>query len=67
MACTLVKDVVFGEDTASLRAHNPATNWSIIHSFVLNLLRRNGYHAISQAFRLLRHDLDALFHLLTTN
>lgn len=62
-----VKDVVFREDDAPFPAHNPATNWSIVRSFVLNLLHQHGYQAISQALRLLRHDLDALFHLLTMN
>lgn len=62
-----VKDVVFGEDSAPFRAYNAATNWSTVRHFNLNLLRRHGYQAISQALRLLRHDLDALFSLLTTN
>lgn len=56
-----VKDVVFGEDSAPFRADNAATNWSTVGNC------RHGYRAISQALRLLRHDLDALFSLLTTN
>ncbi len=62
-----VKDVVFGEDGAPFSAYNAATNWSTIRSFDLNLLRRCGYHAISRSLRLFRHDLDALFPLLTMN
>ncbi|NJL23352.1 MAG: transposase [Leptolyngbyaceae cyanobacterium SM1_3_5] len=62
-----VKDVVFGEDGDRFAADNAATNWSTIRSFDLNLLRRRGDRAISHTLRLLRHDLDALFPLLTTN
>jgi len=62
-----VKDVVFGEDAAPFAAHNPATNWSIARNFALNLLRRHGYRGITQALRFVRHDLDALFPLLTMN
>lgn len=62
-----VKDVVLGEDAAPFSSPNAATNWSIIRSFNLNLLRRRGYHSITKALRLLRHDLDQLFHLVTMN
>lgn len=62
-----VKDVVLGEDSAPFSSPNAATNWSIIRSFNLNLLRRRGYRSITKALRLLRHDLDQLFHLVTMN
>lgn len=62
-----VKDVVFGEDDAPFGQHTPATNWSVIRNFVINLFRQHGYHGITKAQRLLGHDLDALFSLMTMN
>lgn len=62
-----VKDVVFGEDTARFPSHTPATNWSIVRDFVLNLFRRHGCRNITQAMRLKGHDLDELFSLLNMN
>ncbi|PMB51808.1 hypothetical protein CEN39_13225 [Fischerella thermalis CCMEE 5201] len=62
-----VKDVVFGEDTAPIRAYNAATNWSIIRTFVINLLRAQGYRSLTKALRFLCHDLNKLFSLLTMN
>ena len=62
-----VKDVVFGEDDAPFVQHTPATNWSVIRNFVINLFRQHGYYKITKAQRLLKHDLDALFGLMTTN
>jgi len=62
-----VKDVVFGEDTARFSSHTPATNWSIVRNFALNLFRRHGYSGITQATRLLGHDLGELFSLLNMN
>lgn len=62
-----VKDVVLGEDTAPIRAYNAATNWSIIRTFVINLLRAKGYRSLTKALRFLCHDLEQLFSLLTMN
>ena len=62
-----VKDVVFGEDTAPFRAYNAATNWSIIRTLVINLLRSQGYRSLTKALRFLAHDLYLLFSLLTMN
>lgn len=62
-----VKDVVFGEDTAPIRTYNAATNWSIIRTFVINLLRAKGYRSLTKALRFLCHDIDELFSLLTMN
>lgn len=61
------KDVVFGEDTAPFRAYNAATNWSIIRTFVINLLRLQGYPSLTKAMRLFCHDLEQLFSLITMN
>lgn len=62
-----VKDVVLGEDDAPFRVYNPATNWSIIRTIVINLFRCWGYDSITTGQRLLAHDLPKLFSLLTTN
>lgn len=62
-----VKDVVFGEDAARFRADNAATNWSIIRTIVLNLLRQQGYRSLTKALRLLRHHLEQLFYILKIN
>lgn len=62
-----VKDVVFGEDDADFAAHTPASNWSVVRDFALNLFRHGGHHSITRAMRLLGHDLDALFALITMN
>lgn len=62
-----VKDVVFGEDTAPFPRHNAATLWSILRTMVINLVRRSGHTSITKALRLLRHDIEALFHRVTTN
>lgn len=62
-----VKDVVFGEDTARCSNHTPATNWSIVRNFVVNLFRQHGYAGITQAKRRLGHDLGKLFSLLNMN
>ena len=62
-----VKDVVFGEDAARCPQHNAATLWSIIRTIVINLMRGSGYASLTQALRLLGHNLEALYHLVTTN
>jgi predicted transposase YbfD/YdcC len=62
-----IKDVVLGEDRAPIRAYNAATNWSIIRTFVINLLRGQGYRSLTKALRFLCHDLNQLFSLLTMN
>jgi len=62
-----VKDVVFGEDTAPIRTYNAATNWSVIRTFVINLLRARGYRSLTKALRFVCHDLDKLFSFLTMN
>lgn len=62
-----VKDVVLKEDAAPFAHPTAATNWSIIRTIVLNLVRRWGYRSLSKAQRFVCHDLDQLFHLLTIN
>ncbi len=62
-----VKDVVLKEDAAPFAHPTAATNWSIIRTIVLNLVRHWGYHSLSKAQRFLCHNLDQLFYLLTIN
>ena len=62
-----VKDVVLKEDAAPFAHATAATNWSIIRTIVLNLVRHWGDRSLSKAQRFLSHDLDQLFHLLTIN
>ena len=62
-----VKDVVFGEDAARCPQHNAATLWSVIRTIVINLLRHSGHASLTKGLRWLRHDIDTLFHLVTTN
>ncbi len=38
IVCTLVKDVIFGEDAAPFSNYNAATNWSIIRTISSILL-----------------------------
>ncbi len=67
MLNTVVLDVVFGEDNARFRAYNAATNWSMIRTFVMNILRSQGYRYLIKALRFVRHDIKQLFSLLTMN
>jgi predicted transposase YbfD/YdcC len=62
-----VKDVVLIEDDAPFKVYNPATNWSIIRTIVLNLFRGWGYDSLTTGQRFLSHDVPKLFSLLTTN
>lgn len=59
-----VRDVVLGEDACSIHSGHGASNWAVVRSIVLNLLRGHGYDSITQAQRLIAHDLDSLLHLL---
>ena len=62
-----VKDVVFGEDGSRIGSIIPATNHSIVRNVVISLLRLQGYSSITQAQRLIAHDLETLFALFTMN
>lgn len=62
-----VKDVVFGEDGSRIGTITPATNYSILRNVVISLLRLQGHSSITQAQRLMGHDLEKLFALFTMN
>lgn len=63
IACTLVKDVIFGED-APFREYNAATKESFIRTLAINVARMGGYDSLTKAERFLAHDIDKLFSLL---
>ena len=58
--CTLVKDVVFQEDTTPLKHHNAASSLSLIRNIVINVARRHGYDSRTIAERFLCHNIDDL-------
>lgn len=62
--CTLVKDVVFKEDTTPLKHHNAASNLSLIRNIVINVAHRHGYDSRTIAERFLSHNIDLLISLL---
>jgi predicted transposase YbfD/YdcC len=55
-----VKDVVFCEDTSPRLKGLASINFSILKSWVINLLRSQGYDSITEAINYLSHDLRAL-------
>ena len=59
-----VKDVIFGEDAAPLTDYNASTNWSIIRTLVINVVRMAGYDSLTKAKRFLGHNINKLFSLL---
>nr|WP_017655376.1 ISAs1 family transposase [Fortiea contorta] len=59
-----VKDVVFKEDTSTIRLGNAPANLSILRALALNILRRNGHTSITTAQRFLSHDIDQLLALV---
>jgi predicted transposase YbfD/YdcC len=58
-----VKDVVLNEDRSPLSHPNAAINLSICRNFVINLLRLNGFNSITQALRVIAHDIPRLLLL----
>lgn len=59
-----VKDVVFFEDRSRIRSGDAAANFSMIRTMAINLLRRHGYTSLTNAMRLLAHDLEQIFFLI---
>jgi predicted transposase YbfD/YdcC len=58
-----VKDVVFCEDTSPRLNGFASINLSILKSWVLNLLRSQGYDSITEGIRNLSHHLKAMCSL----
>jgi hypothetical protein len=59
-----VKDVVFKEDSSTIRMGNAPANFSIIRAIALNILRQNGHVSITIAQRFLSHNIDKLLRLV---
>ncbi|RCJ32158.1 transposase [Nostoc minutum NIES-26] len=59
-----VKHVVFDEDSAQMVDGYAAANFSIIRSFVINLLPHNGFDSLTRAIRHCAHDIKLLFSFL---
>jgi hypothetical protein len=57
------KDVVFCEDTSPRLKGLASINLSILKSWVINLLRSQGYDSITEAINYLSHALKALCSL----
>jgi predicted transposase YbfD/YdcC len=62
-----VRDVVLGEDASLITRRIPALNWSALRSIVLNLFRAAGQTSLTQAIRMLAHDIPALISILIKN
>ena len=58
-----VKDVVFQEDRSPKLKGFASINLSILKSWVLNLLRSQGYDSITEGINYLGHDLKAMCSL----
>lgn len=59
-----VKDVVLGEDTASIATRGAATVMGMIRNLVITLYRRAGHSSITAAVDRFSNDLDQLLPLL---
>ena len=59
-----VKDVVQGEDASLIRAPTCATLVAMLRTWAISLFRRAGYHSITKAMRLFKHDLPALLSFI---
>jgi predicted transposase YbfD/YdcC len=59
-----VKDVVLGEDAASIKQNAPASLMGILRNLALSLFRAHGYPSIVAAIDRLSNDFDQLFPIL---
>ncbi|WP_445637189.1 Transposase IS4-like domain-containing protein [Nostoc sp. DSM 114161] len=59
-----IKDVVIDENSSQTIDRYPAANFSIIRSFVINLLRHNAFDSLTRAIRHCAHDIKLLFSFL---
>jgi len=60
-----VKDVVFEEDRSRMRLGNAPANLSIIRSLAIAILRYHGYSSITTAVRMIGHNLERIFLLIS--
>lgn len=59
-----VKDVVQGEDQATLHHPKPATLMALLRTWAISAFRQAGYDSITKAMRLYKHDLPKLISFL---
>lgn len=60
-----VKDVLLGEDKAPQKNGNAPENFAIFRSWVISLLRLNGYSSITEAIAMISHRLPFLLSFCT--
>ena len=58
------KDVLFDEDETRLEDSHSLLAWSIIRSFIINILRLSGYQSLKPTLTRLANRLDLIFPLL---
>ena len=59
-----IKDVVFNEDKSCVIEEQRASNFSIMRSFALNMLRISGFDSITQGIRMLMCDIKKMWKLM---
>jgi predicted transposase YbfD/YdcC len=59
-----IKDNVFKEDNACVIEEQSASNFSIMRSFALNMIRISGFENITQGIRLLMCDIKKMWKLM---
>jgi predicted transposase YbfD/YdcC len=59
-----VKDVTFKEDASKIITKNAPQNTSLIINIASNIFRKNGYHNIARAIRLVANDIELILKLL---
>ena len=59
-----IKDVVFKEDNACVRDEQSASNFSIMRSFALNLIRFAGFESIIEGIGMLMCDIKRMWKLM---
>lgn len=59
-----VKDKTLKEDASRIRTGNAPENISLIKNFILNIFRKNNYHNIAQAIRLISNDISQMMRLI---
>lgn len=59
------KDIVFGEDDYRPEDEQALLNWSLLRTFVINILRLQGFQSLKIAMRELANRVDVIFSLLT--
>ena len=59
-----VRDVTFLEDTPPRTGGHAPVNWSILHCWIINLVRQLGYRTLPQGIRVLTNQVQKVSHIL---